>query len=161
MTKKVRQSLLSAIERKYKSLKKPDFSFVDKSLKSKPYSSIISALENDFDIEYITELNYDVSFSYVLSKSEKKWALELSMIGPYAVLTRINEYNNTVSLINPNLCYPCEKDICSTAINGGVEFLEKCELEQHIEMPLFNTYPENVCIYHVLFSDTDFLPWKY
>ncbi|MEW8288135.1 MAG: hypothetical protein AB2697_19310, partial [Candidatus Thiodiazotropha endolucinida] len=82
------QILTELIAHKYKSLDEPDYSFVNKAIASKPYSSLIRVFKSIYVIEDITDINDDVSFRYLLSNSNNKWIIELSMLGLYAVLLR-------------------------------------------------------------------------
>jgi len=153
------QVLLEVIGRKYKSLKQPDYSFANKAISSRPYDSIIKKLQNSFDVEEITDTNDDVSFCYMVSKSNNQWVIELSMLGLYATVLRVLEAGHA-ELITPNTATPVEQGIMSLLLGNQFEIMGQRDLEQSIDLKLFNTEPENTCIYQALFSDTDVLPWK-
>ena len=151
-------NLLEVIERQYKSLEKPDYSFVSKAISSKPYSELVERLKALFEIEEITDSNDDVSFRYLLSQSGKQWVVELSMVGLYAAILRLSEagLSEPVTLDN---AVSQEKEIYSLLSSYGFKVLDKLELEKPIKLNLCNTEPDNVCFYQALFSDTDILPW--
>lgn len=73
-------------KRRYTSLSNPNFSFIQKIWESRPYDPIIEEIGILCRLEDITDVNYDVSFQYVLRFSDTQWILELSMVGPYFIL---------------------------------------------------------------------------
>ena len=154
------KDLLQVIKSRYKSLEKPDYSFVSKSISSNPYNEMVGQLKAFFEIEEITDSNDDVSFRYLLSQSGKQWVVELSMVGLYAVIFRFSEVDLPDDFVTPDKATPEEKEIYSLLSNYGFKFLSKSELEKPIALNLCNTEPDNVCFYQALFSDTDILPWN-
>ena len=152
-------NFFDVIERQYKSLEKPDYSFVSKTISSKPYSELVEQLTALFEIEEITDSNDDVSFRYLLSQSEKQWVVELSMVDLYAVIFRFSEIDLPDDFVTLDNATSEEKEIYSLLSNHGFKFLSKSELEKPIALNLCNTEPDNVCLYQALFSDTDILPW--
>ena len=153
------QVLTKLISHKYMSLDEPDYSFVNKAISSKPYAALIQELEKLYAVEEITDSNDDVSFRYAISKSNNQWVIELSMLGLYAVVLRVQS-NGDIELVSPNTSEPGEKDVISWLLMNQIEVLTQNELEQPVALALFNTEPENVCNYQALFSDTDVLPWR-
>lgn len=153
------QALSEIIATKYESLEQPDFSFVSIAIASRPYDPVISQLQESFKVEEITDPNDDVSFRYLLSESKSQWVVELSMIGLYATVLRVSDVGPT-EVVAPNTSIQVEQDICSLLVENQFEILDSKELELPFAIKLFNTAPENVCIYQALFSDTDVLPWK-
>ncbi len=145
---------LDVLERNYKSLEQPDFSFVSSAISSKPYDALIKNLRELFDVEEITDTNDDVSFRYLLSKSSEQWVVELSMLGRYAVI--LGQHG----LVTLSHSTQQEQRILSLLLENQFVVLEQQQLEQPVSITLSNTEPENVCIYQALFSDTDLLPWK-
>jgi hypothetical protein len=77
--------LPQALAAAYGSLQAPNYAFVDRALRRRPYRELVAALEQAFAVEEITEPNYDVSFAYVLEDGSA-YLLHLSMVGPFAVL---------------------------------------------------------------------------
>ncbi len=150
---------LEVIERNYKSLTQPDFSFVDKAISSKPYGMLIEKLRDFFEVEELTDSNDDVGFRYVVSKSNDHWIIELSMLGRYAAVFRISKAGRT-EFVSPDTTVPEEMNIISLLLGDQFEILGQDELELSVALKLFNAEPENVCLYQALFSDVDVLPWK-
>ena len=153
------QTFAEVIERTYTSLEQPDFSFVSKSISSRPYDSVIQQMRNQFEIEEITDSNDDVSFRYLLSKSKNQWVIELSMLGRYATVLRISDVE-PIRVVTQNTSAREEQEIFSLLMENQFKVLGQQELEQSFPLKLSNTEPENVCIYQSLFSDSDVLPWK-
>jgi len=151
--------LCEVIKRNYQSLERPDYSFVSKAISSKPNDLLIKKVQDLFDVEELTDTNDDVSFHYLVSKSNNQWIIELSMLGLYATVLKILK-DGHAELVASNTTIPEEKDILSLLLGSQYEVLEQDELEQSIALKLFNTEPENTCVYQALFSDTDVLPWK-
>ncbi len=154
-----RSAVLKAIESNYKSLREPDFSFVSNAVSARPYDSLIDKIHEFCDIEEITDTNDDVSFRYVISKSNEQWIIELSMLGLYATVLRIFKAGD-IKLVTQNASAPEDKDIVSLLLKSDFQILGKSELEEALDLKLFNTEPGNVRIYQALFSDTDVLPWS-
>ena len=152
-------TLAEVIEQKYKSLEQPDYSFVSKAVSSKPYEKLVQQFKELFEIEEITDTNDDVSFRYLVSKSENQWIVELSMVGLYAVVLRVPNagLSETVTL---DSSIKDEQDICSLLVSHHFELLAKSELEKPLALNLCNTDPSDVRLYQALFSDTERLPWK-
>ncbi len=77
--------LPKALAAAYGSLQAPNYAFVDRTLRQRPYRALVAALEQVVAVEEITEPNYDVSFGYVLGE-RAAYLLHLSMVGPFAAL---------------------------------------------------------------------------
>jgi hypothetical protein len=80
------------------------------------------------------------------------------MLGLYAVILRVNGENSTklVTIARSEQ----EERIVSLLAKHRFAILQRNLLEQPIALKLFNTEPENACLYQALFSDTDVLPWR-
>lgn len=154
-SKKLSQMILGA----YKSLDKPDFSFVRKSVSSRPYEGLVKSIAQRFEVEEITDSNDDVSFRYFLSRFNRRWVMELSMLGRYAAVFEVPEYG-IAKVVSPNSSDREEQEILSLLREGQFVVLDKKVLEAPFPLRLFNTEYQNSCIYQALFSDVDILPWR-
>ncbi len=83
----------SAILKAYGSYDNPDLSFINKAFTKKPYQELIEKLSDQYSIKDYTDLNYDRSFDYDLSKGDHGYGLKLSMVGKFALLFKLNEHN--------------------------------------------------------------------
>jgi hypothetical protein len=151
--------LITAIKEKYLSLDEPDFSFVNKAVRDNMYRFIIEKLANIFDVTEVTDLNDDVCFRYVLKKDSQSWVLEISMLGPYAVIIKTTAEMNYLLVEAPEMS-KYENQIVSALNLGAIVLLKKMQLEEQCNLKLFNTGSEKTCIYQALFSDVTMLPWK-
>jgi len=150
----IRKSILA----KYKSLENPDFSFVRKMDRSRPYNSMIKDISANFHVEDHTDINDDVCFSYNISNQCGEWGLELSMIGLYAVVLLVDKHGACEPLEKPNSEF--EREIFSKLNKNSFQVLGQEILETPLKINLFNTDSNETCFYQALFSDVDILPWK-
>jgi hypothetical protein len=160
MEKNLLDSLHKLIPFKYRSLDAPNRSFVADALAVRPYDSVIRNLKEFIAIEEDTDLNYQVAFEYVLRRETQVWRLELSMLGPLAVLLRADEQNVSVALTDdtPGISVT-EQQILKTLVEAQITVLDQWTLSQPIPLRLYIAEPGEVCIYQALFTDTSVLPW--
>lgn len=94
-------------------------------------------------------------------QSGGEWRLQLSFVGPYAVLMRLRnrEILEVVDSDNPKNCVT-ERQVIRLLANHGISLLNKENLELSVGLKLFDTEPQNVRVYQALFSDSDVLPWR-
>ncbi|UWP99361.1 hypothetical protein [Aliiroseovarius crassostreae] len=154
-----KQELQNLILSAYSSLSDPDFSFVEKALKNRPYNLLIEQLSNCFVIEELTDPNEDVCFRYLLKNADQNWVLELSMLGKFAVVLSILE-GGEANLIDGKTDVLEEVTILSLLNNNEFALLGREELEEPIDLVLHYTEKKNTCIYHAMFSDLDIRPWE-
>lgn len=145
------KEMVPIIERKYGSLEQPNFSFVEKERSKNPYQKLEVLLKESFEVEDVTD---DVSFCYVI---DKKWLLQLSMVGSYAVVLGLAKRVHVVAL---DTVSEAEQKLLGLLVEHGFIVFHRESLELPVNLKLFNAAPENVCLYQALFSDTDVLPWK-
>jgi hypothetical protein len=84
---------LSRIKEMYGTFDEPNFSFVMEAIRSRPYEDVISEVVTTLGLafEEYNDPNDDASFQYQLSRGSESWAVELSMLGPFAVVARIGD----------------------------------------------------------------------
>lgn len=154
--------LLSRIKKVYGSFDVPNFSFVGEAIDSRPHEDIISKITAlGFACEENTDPNCDVSFNYQLYRGGRSWDLALSMVGPFALVTRGAYSWGPLAPITPNepgLSKP-ERKLHAALCSYGLQLLSKEELEEPIPLKLFNTDPGDVRVYQALFSDVG-IPWQ-
>ena len=83
----------------YGAASNPNYSFVAKVFNKQPYKEVMTGLSTHFIIEDITEINYDVSFSYVLKK-QNEYLLQLSMIAKFFVLFELATGRKMTQVVN-------------------------------------------------------------
>ncbi len=147
-------TLLSMIQNqiaeRYGSLNSPAFFFVEEQLRKEPYAALIMELAGRFAVRDVTDPNEDVSFNYeVLDGDQQVWRLELSMIGPYAFVVNATEK-----------CDQEEREFLNRVLaRFHITELDQSVLETPIALKLHYTEPEDVSLYHALFSDS-LAPWE-
>jgi hypothetical protein len=161
ITEKAKEKLVALICEKYKSLDAPDFSFVREALSIQPYAKVIQKIARGFDLEEDTDPNDDVSFGYLLTKEHQRWMLRISMVGPYAVLFRLDnaESVEVLSPIMPGLS-AAETSLVVLLSEAHIQLMDRDTLSLPVPLQLFNTEPENSRLYQALFVDSDVVPWE-
>lgn len=153
-----------AAREKYGSLDSPDFSFVQQALDEQSGDDLIREFEKCFRVEDYTDTNDDVAFFVGLTsrKSGRRWGLALSMVGPFATLLRVGKEGGVETVVTRSE-RPIDADeerLLNICEEKGFQLLDKKVLSQPVRARLFNTQPERVKLYQVLFSDVDLLPWE-
>lgn len=161
ITEKEKKELIALIRKKYKSLDAPDFSFVREVLSNQPYAKVIQKIARGFDLEEDTDPNDDVSFGYLLTKEHQRWMLRISMVGPYAVLFRLDSAASieVLSPMMPGLS-AAETSLVTLLSEAHIQLMERDTLCLPVPIQLFSTEPENSRLYQALFVDSDVLPWE-
>lgn len=155
------QAVMDVIRSHYKSLQSPDFSFVRDTIAKRPYDRVLRQISTHFQVEEDTDPNDDVSFGYVLTKGNERWALRISMLGPYAVLLRLHQAARIeVMAHRAQVSSSAEKELITTLADNSIHLLDRDALLIPVPMRLFNAEPENTRVYQALFTDTDILPWE-
>lgn len=155
--KLIRRAVVSA----YGSLDSPNYSFVQKVAQQQPYSDLVKSLKAmGFEIYETTDTNEDVSFCYVLTSS-LRWALQLSMVGRFAVFFRLDECGRPATDLTEEESNVTEEEanVLRLLKDDGVLVLGHSILSRRFPISLFNTEKNDACIYHALFSDVEVLPW--
>lgn len=137
----------------YHSFDEPDFSFVEKVHSRNPYINISNSLERVFDLDENTDVNDDVCFSYLLSKSQWSWLLQLSMVGRYSILKFASEENLSLDIEHQIEVRKIEKSICEVLSENGIVILSK-EIAQAVLVP-GNAFWNEGTVYQLLFSDLE------
>jgi len=153
-------SILSSMQQRYGSLENPRFDFVETAIDDRPYDALVRELDTHFSVEEDTDPNDDVSFGFLLRRDTRRWVLRLSMVGPYAALTRLRGHR--VFLVDPDRTdlSDVEQEILGIVQAHGLTPIDQATLTVRVPLRLHNTDPENVRLYQALFTDTDWLPWE-
>jgi hypothetical protein len=106
-----------------------------------------------------TDLNDDVSFVYSLRGGDAAWLLQLSMVGPYAVVMRMVTDERPQLLADAGATSNLEDWLLDGLQSHHIVSLGGRILEARVPLALHNAEPENVLIFQALFSDVDGLPW--
>lgn len=152
-------NVIEDIRSAFRNQKSPDYSFVEKQLKKKPYNLSENSLECSYAIREITDINEDHSFRYVLKNNDKELVLEISMVGKYACVLIKHNTNNYRLSTSKHLSLH-HQELYKFLKNNELIILPKEILEQPYSLNLNFADNENVKIYQALFTDTDYLPWE-
>ncbi|HEY0602998.1 MAG TPA: hypothetical protein VGD58_08800, partial [Herpetosiphonaceae bacterium] len=146
----------------YRSLENPYFFFVNEIVANQPYKALLSHIQKIFEVQEDTDLNVDVAFHYVLSRDQKLWSIQLSMLGSYAAIWRVVGYGEVLEVIDPSTqpLSAVEVELMNILENHGVRVLDEASLEIRVPFTLSYIPESGVRLYHALFGDYDPLPWR-
>lgn len=153
--------ILTSLQKQYASMETPDFSFVHSALHDRPYHPLVQSIGHLFTVTEDTDPNDDVSFGYLLHAESHQWLLRLSMVGPYAVLLRLDKQaqGELISSLT-TIVSPIEAQLLTLLAEHGLHVLDAVTLASPVALQLLNTAPEHTCLYQALFTDTDVFPWE-
>lgn len=161
MNDRIVEEIVASAGDRYGSLEEPGFSFVREAMAADPYAPLVHRLGEEFDCGEETEPNDDVSFGYLLTNRRGAWVLRLSMIGPYAVLMRLQDDGGTeVVVAEGDEVTEDERRLLRLLEAEGITAIDRETLTRPFPLTLPNTTPGDVRIYQALFTDTDVLPWE-
>lgn len=131
-------------------------------MKARPYGPFERELQTSFEFDEDTDPDDDVSFGYVLSQDGTRWVLRVSMVGPFALLMKLNgdERCEVISCLD-EVAVPGDRQLLEMLKRYGIVALSRDVLESPMELMLPNTSAEESQIYQVLFTDSDVLPWNH
>lgn len=124
--------VIEQIKATYKSLEVPDFAFVRRALDECPYQGVVDAIGSEFGLLEITEEEKDHGFLYAIDKGPRRWAMYLSMVGPYAVFARVARDETWREILTggtPDLS-PDERRMIGRLTSAGLRPLDRAELER-------------------------------
>jgi hypothetical protein len=140
----------------------PNWGFVGKRHNAAPYAAVVSALRSLAQIKDETDLNDDVGLWLELSfpePAQTHCGLCLSYVGPYAVLYRHG--GPVLSQESTDLSH-VEASVLRILVSLRLFVLNKDQLELPYPMGLnLNSNPQDVRLFHILFSDSYGLPGQW
>ncbi len=149
------------IKEAYGSLEHPDFGFVKKTIKARPYERLSKRMRDYAAIETITEGEDDVCIGYLLKGRAALWKLDLSLVGPFGIFVRLSNKISREDFVAPQKpdIVEFERRISGLVSNSGIKLLESTDLETKVPIRLINTV-NDVTVYQALFCDNPKLPWN-
>ncbi len=146
----------------YKSLEQPDFSFVKKAFRQRPYEPLIRRMRDIAVVEELIEAEDDVCFSYLIKGQTALWKIDLSIVGPFGIFVRLRTQPKSDDFLHPlkSDLTDLEFKVVSLLTKGGVKLMTTEELQEALPMTLYNTSKPKVCLYQALFTDREALPWE-
>ena len=149
--------LLELINQKYGSLVTPHFRFTNGEEVQQMYRPVADELSKQFTVEDVSEPNIYVGVAYAIEEGERGWLLEISFLGPYAVL--IHETHKP-PITRQNAADDAEKNIVQIVEDFGITLLDQSILEIPIELTLSDAVPGHTFLYQALIADVALVPWR-
>jgi len=140
----------AAILKSYGSFENPNLDFLDKAFMSQPYQRLIEELGKVYSITDYTDLNYDRSFNYALTKGDSVYGLKLSMVGKIAFLYSLDDNEKWVVLTE-------ESSEVSNIVVALERYGFKLMRKEDLILPIEIDIPGNEAsiAYCVLFNELD------
>jgi hypothetical protein len=157
----VNDDIMRQIERTYTSLDDPRFFTISEALDNEPFAQLMKTIGTQFTVEDDTDTNTDVAFIYGLEHDGRRWVLGLSVVGPYALLGRLDANNRWTALIEATTRDQDEYErwLVLALNRQGLRLLGRSALEQRVPLRLSGMNPAHVRAYQALFAQSDILPW--
>jgi hypothetical protein len=151
------QSIFRDVEASYGSVSEPNYSFVLERHRQAPYQSVIQQLvAAGMLLQDVTDLNEDVSLGVVVRQERNSVLLQMSYVGPYALLQRCAV--DAEQLPESSLLAPVETHVRGVLERSGIQVLSDSILKRVIPFKLPNSEGPEATLYQVLFADTP-PPW--
>lgn len=114
----------------------------------RPYDRVLQSLMKLGQFEDITDVNDEVSFSY----ATKGWGVNLSMVGPYALVLQGPSAGPWLPVVASD--DPVVGEGLNLIRNGGFQILDRSLLERPVSI-----WSEEVSVYSALFVNDERFPW--
>jgi hypothetical protein len=150
------------IVRSYGSVERPNWSFVNDVVSRNPYDGLTEELARFGHLEDDTDVNCDVSFTYLVRRRQRPISVRLSMVGPYALLLVATSDHpdgplDVISTVD-DAGSQDERAIVELLDQQGFKVMSGETLERTIRFSLNN---EQVApLYRALFSFEEEIPWR-
>ena len=151
------EEIVRHISESFGSVEAPNYAKVSSRLDSRSTWPELSSIIQIFWTKDVTDVNDDIAMRLLLKDGNDEFILELSAVGPYAALMRLQGKCHLM---------PLEEIMADARLVGSLAvtvrsrtFLSRSMLEREIqfgENEVGNIRPK---VYNALFSDTEILPW--
>jgi hypothetical protein len=135
----------------------PNYAFVPASLRTDPHRQLVDELQRQFEVTDDTDSNDDVSFNYLLRKDRKTWRLALSMVGPFALLVRATEPQQT-TVVTQETGDTDEARILDAVRARGFTFLDRDTIRKTLDVKYHGGRQDDWTVYQALISSSEMLP---
>ena len=151
----LRRRIEDDVRHVYGNLMEPIYSWVQPKYESSPYETVIRSLQvAEADVVEQTDLNEDVSVLLIAKHSAAALVIQLSLVGPYALVRPLsgNDAGAPLTIAPPGA--PAFVAVALERLEqGGFTILDRETVLSPIRMMLFNTPLEEATLYQALFSD--------
>lgn len=153
------QAIMAALRSCYGNLDDPDFRTVTAALRRDPHRPLIDALRlRGIEVAETTDLNDDVSTQLVASQAGDHAALELSAVGPFAIVRHLGADGRSRWVVQPGEALtPLTAFIVTAVARAGFDLLDRSTVSRRIRMRRADGETE-ATLYQALFTDTDRIP---
>lgn len=157
------EEVLKSVLETYGSFAVPRFEKINSRFQQNMWGELLEELNEAGIMVEKTDLNSDVSrVLEFFENGSHVLTIQLSLVGSYALMFRIFGPASEMFLSETSDCLSeLETSIFTLAKKHGMKLLNFDELNYFVKMILFDTPPEKVCLYQVLFSDNEFLPGEF
>ncbi|MFH8380821.1 hypothetical protein ACH4E7_07750 [Kitasatospora sp. NPDC018058] len=155
----------------YGTLEDPDFSFTARAFNEQPYRDLVAKLAEIVKVEDMTDLNDNTCFDYGLIQRRAEWKLKLSMVGPYAMLTRVTRgWPRRFRILSVEVVEEptagTEQAIVELVREAGFTMISAADAEYSVRFAADpGAEPVDGPLYRVLFStipeEVEDLSWRY
>jgi hypothetical protein len=149
------QVISSAVRNAYGNDRQPSYWFVREALQRDPCRSLVDELSQWYAIENDTDPNDDVSFNFILSRGAGTWRLALSMVGPFALLVRVEDAEKTAVVTEST--EPDEARILGVVKAHGFEFIDRRTLNRSLDVR-YSGDDDDWTVYHAVFTRSQTIP---
>lgn len=154
------KALIQLVAARYGSLDAPTYWWTHSAFEAKPYEAIVGELRSKYKVKDLTDPNDDVStFLRVAILGRAEWQVWLSLVGPFAAVTRGDPTGARVVSGRDGGDLD-DQALLGVLAGAEIEVLCRGVLETTIDMPMFNAEPGEVTLFNALFTDADLLPWS-
>lgn len=151
------EDILNHIVSAYGSLREPKFFFKERVVKLNPYSEFKRSLSGIYHVDEDVDLDDEQCFLYSVSNGSEQWTIELSMVGPYALMFRWNRKRELITRESKSVSQD-ERNMLGLLNNFSIVLLDENMLGKGVPLNL-NMETKEVTIYNALFSELGTLPW--
>lgn len=137
----------------------PNYTKISARLEARSAWPELSSIIQVFWTKDVTDVNEDISMCLLLKDGADEFRLELSAVGPYAILLKL--VRDSCRLMSS------EEILADTRLVAALHialqsrtFLSRNTLEEEIAFGSDASRPTYSKVYNALFSDIDILPWE-
>lgn len=147
-------AIARALIARYRNLSDPWYGWVLPAYQAGPYRAVMDDLAAlGATVSDETDLNDDVSCRYYVSRDGISLTVELSLVGPYAVVLDAQAgKNGPITPATP--ASKLARDVLAVLTARGLQVLDADTLRTPLEMPFQNVEAGHGTLYQALISDT-------
>lgn len=153
------REIMAALRSCYGDLDSPTFHKVAETLGREDYRPLIEALRaSGITVDETTDPNDDVSIQLIATRLGEQAALELSAVGPFAVLRHLGK-DGSSRWVTRSVGAPCAlaADIAALVERSGLRLLDRDAALIKVGMRLTEDVTQ-ATLYQALFTNTDRVP---